>query len=89
MKPDRFEKMAEQEYERWLYGDMLQPGWLQVSQRCMKRQHAAYMRLVKSQERDCTKVLKIVGKHDAHGQGMLDGVRAVLGALARYRKWTR
>ena len=48
-KPDRFEKMAEQEYQTWLNGDMSQRGWLQVAERCQRRQYAALRRLVKKQ----------------------------------------
>ena len=46
-KPCRFEQMAEREYEKWLNGDMSQRGWLQVAERCMALQHAAYVRMVK------------------------------------------
>ena len=45
--PDRFEKMAEQEYKKWLHGDMSQRGWLEVAERCQRRQYAELRRLVR------------------------------------------
>jgi len=75
-KPDRFEQMAEREYKKWLNGDMSQRGWLQVAERCMALQYAAYVRLVKRQPHYGDKVLGRIDRSE------------LLAALARYKKGT-
>lgn len=83
-QPDLFERMAEQEYEKWLNGDMSQRGWLQVAERCLKRQHAAYVRIVKREA-------GIFGKRYEScsipfDKGYAIACADILAAFARYRK---
>lgn len=66
-KLDRFEKMAEQEYQTWLNGDMSQRGWLQVADRCQRRQYAALRRLVKRQNHWTVRPIhgECIGQHNS------------------------
>lgn len=92
-KPGKFRKMIEQEYEKWLYGDMSQSGWLQVADRCMDRQHRAYVRIIQKARR-----IDRMGRMGSDGRQHVeinkeDGAYIrrdeVLAAFARYKKGTK
>ena len=71
--------MVEKEYQKWLNGDMSQRGWLQVAERCLAKEHAAMVRLVKQ-----VKGADVPGMEDFNeALGYDRACHAMLAALAR------
>ena len=83
MARDRFEQMVLDHCE--LGDGHRRVIWDKVIVSLLRRQHRAMVRLVTRTERDCLRVIKIVGREDQHAQGMLDGVQAIHTALARWK----
>lgn len=81
-QPDRFEKMAEDEFKRWLKGPQ-EFGWLEVAERCMARQHREYVRMVKHVLALHLKVSDIAPSPEC--QGGIDACGDILKAFARYK----
>ncbi len=49
-KPDRFERMVEKEYKKWVNGPQ-EAGWFSIPLKLLRRQHRAYVRMVKNMPR--------------------------------------
>lgn len=49
-KPDRFERMVEKEYKKWVYRPQ-EAGWISIPLKLLRRQHRAHVRMVKNMPR--------------------------------------
>ena len=81
-QPDAFEEMVERQVRRDVRIHSIDDTSAIM---LLRAYHRRVVQVVKSTEMDCHKVLRIVGKNDAHARGMLDGVQVILSALARLK----
>lgn len=74
-QPDRWEKMAEKEYERWLRDCPQTRGWLHISTTLLRREHQAIVRMVQGE-----RMLPGSGRYEKVYNSAIDDVLAKLKA---------
>lgn len=73
-RPDRFERMVEAEFQKWLKGSQ-NDGWISIPLNLLRKEHKAIVRMVQKERRELDVLhKKMAGSDEPLDKRLADGV---------------